>query len=417
MLTARLHVRSEGQVRTEFWLRSEYVTTRLCLRPGDWVKTRFESKIPSFAETQCCLQQYMPGISLARLFISHPVAYWRLNLYAGAPGECNPAWVDTKMEVRPPGISKYTSSVGDLLPGTRIEFLPMGEVRGTLVTREFLAAGKKVQIYDEDDVVLFSGKVIQAAHDATNDTWALTATDDVSEAGLDNEIPMMRYPDIVDALPYDIEDLSEKTLFSTIPVSGITVRYWLGILESLRNARLFFDPGLERHVLSDRPRMWAIKDVLSFTQRVDASQYFNVIIAEQNDSWEEEAERKTTVSEYGDYKLTVDRAGEKIFKATLKSATETLAQDEFGYNELDQVIKTVSRKGISTTTTTYAIQQGKNPYIRSEVSTTVVVGSETPFSERRQKKASLLANPDGTLLVLLNEKREWFEKKQEVTYE
>jgi len=163
--------------------------------------------------------------------------------------------------------------------------------------------------------------------------------------------------------------------------------------------------------------MWAIKDVLSFTQRVDASQYFNVIIAEQNDSWEEEAERKTTVSEYGDYKLTVDRAGEKIFKATLKSATETLAQDEFGYNELDQVIKTVSRKGISTTTTTYAIQQGKNPYIRSEVSTTVVVGSETPFSERRQKKASLLANPDGTLLVLLNEKREWFEKKQEVTYE
>jgi hypothetical protein len=359
----------------------------------------------------------MPGISLARLFISHPVAYWRLNLYAGAPGECNPAWVDTKMEVRPPGISKYTSSVGDLLPGTRIEFLPMGEVRGTLVTREFLAAGKKVQIYDEDDVVLFSGKVIQAAHDATNDTWALTATDDVSEAGLDNEIPMMRYPDIVDALPYDIEDLSEKTLFSTIPVSGITVRYWLGLLESLRNARLFFDPGLERHVLSDRPRMWAIKDVLSFTQRVDASQYFNVIIAEQNDSWEEEAERKTTVSEYGDYKLTVDRAGEKIFKATLKSATETLAQDEFGYNELDQVIKTVSRKGISTTTTTYAIQQGKNPYIRSEVSTTVVVGSETPFSERRQKKASLLANPDGTLLVLLNEKREWFEKKQEVTYE
>ena len=195
------------------------------------------------------------------------------------------------------------------------------------------------------------------------------------------------------------------------------MRYWLGLLESLRNARLFFDPGLERHVLSDRPRMWAIKDVLSFTQRVDASQYFNVIIAEQNDSWEEEAERKTTVSEYGDYKLTVDRAGEKIFKATLKSATETLAQDEFGYNELDQVIKTVSRKGISTTTTTYVIQQGKNPYIRSEVSTTVVVGSETPFSERRQKKASLLANPDGTLLVLLNEKREWFEKKQEVTYE
>lgn len=393
------------------------LTFRLYIRPGERIRARMENLIPSFALVKARQKRFGEAKVSATLSASHYLVGWRLDLYAGEPGECLPAWVDTELEIRPPSISTYISNVGELLPGTTIESLPGGEVKGSLVVREFLAAGERVQIADEDENILFSGKVIQAVYNAENDTWVLSATDDLSESGLDEEIPMSRYPDIVDALPYDIDDLSAKTLFPTVPVAGVTVRYWISLLESLRGARLYFDPETERHILSDRPRTWTIAEALSFAQTIDASQYFNVVMIEQDDNWEEAAARETATSEYGEYELTTDRAGEKIFDARLTGPSGLVVRDKFEYNELHQVIKTVSQKGASTTTTTYTIQQGGNPYIRSEVGVTKEPGSPNPFTERRHKTASLLINPDGTMLVMLFETREWFEVKQEVVFE
>lgn len=92
-------------------------------------------------------------------------------------------------------------------------------------------------------------------------------------------------------------------------------------------------------------------------------------------------------------------------------------QDSFEYNDLHQVIKSVSVKGTKTTTTTYTIQQGDNPFVRSEVAVTIDSAGETAFSERRQTTVSMLRNDDGTMLVLTKETREWFEQEQVIEYE
>lgn len=129
------------------------------------------------------------------------------------------------------------------------------------------------------------------------------------------------------------------------------------------------------------------------------------------------ATRKTDTSEYGEYRLITDRAGEKLYSARLTGPAGVVVQDSFEYNALNQVVKSVSVKGTKTTTTTYTIQQGDNPFVRSEVAVTIDSAGETAFSERRQTTVSLLRNDDGTILVMVKETREWFEQEQVITYE
>lgn len=393
------------------------VTLRLHVRPGDFLKARMEAIIPSFAAVTAKQKRYGAQFVPTRLPLSHCLAGFSMTVRPGAPGEVAPAWVTTEMEIHAFTSLLITSSAGELHAGSMIESLPGGETKATLVLDAFLAAGEPVTIFDGDGNALFAGKVIRASHDAENAQWILSATDDLSEMGLDEEMEMAAYPDVVDALPPGIDDLSRPTRFPTVPVAGVTLREWISTIEALRGARLFYDPSTERYILSDKPRVWTVTDPLSFSENIDASQYFNVAIIEQDDAWEQTATRKIDTSEYGEYRLITDRAGEKLYSARLTGPAGVVVQDSFEYNDLHQVIKSVSVKGTKTTTTTYTIQQGDNPFVLSEVAVTIDSAGETAFSERRQTTVSLLRNDDGTMLVLTKETREWFEQEQVITYE
>jgi hypothetical protein len=393
------------------------VTLRLHMQPGDFLKAKMEAIIPSFAAMTVKQKRYGAQFVLTRLPISHYIADFSMTVRPGEPGDVAPAWVTAEMEIHDYSSLQITSSAGALYAGSIIESLPGGETKASLVVDEFLAAGEPVTITDADDNILFAGKVIRANYDAENAQWVLSATDDLSESGLDEEMEMAAYPDVVDALPPGIDDLSRPTRFPTVPVAGVTLREWISTIEALRGARLFYDPSTERYILSDKPRVWTVTDPLSFSESIDASQYFNVVIIEQDDAWEQDATRKTSTSEYGEYRLVTDRAGEKLYSARLTGPAGVVVQDSFEYNNLNQVIKAVSIKGTKTTTTTYTIQQGDNPFIRSEVAVTIDSTGETAFSERRQTTVSLLRNDDGTMLVLTKETREWFEQEQVIEYE
>lgn len=393
------------------------VTLRLHVRPGDFLKAKMEAIIPSFAAVTAKQKRYGEQSVSTRLPLSHYLAWFSMTVRPGVPGEVAPAWVTAEMEIHAFTSPLVTSSAGELHAGSMIESLPGGENKASLVVDEFLAAGEQVRITDADENILFAGKIIRANYDAENAQWILSATDDLSESGMDEEMEMAAYPDVVDALPDGIDDLSAPTRFPTVPVAGITLREWISTIEALRGARLFYDPSTERYILSDKPRVWTVTDPLSFSENIDASQYFNVVIIEQDDAWEQTATRKTDTSEYGEYRLITDRAGEKLYSARLTGPAGVVVQDSFEYNDLHQVIKSVSAKGTKTTTTTYTIQQGDNPFVRSEVAVTIDSAGETAFSERRQTTVSMLRNDDGTMLVLTKETREWFETEQVITYE
>lgn len=393
------------------------VTLRLHVRPGDFLKAKMEAIIPSFAAVTAKQNRYGAQFVPTLQPLSHCLAGFSMTVRPGAPGEVAPAWVTTEMEIHAFTSLLITSSAGELHAGSMIESLPGGETKATLVLDAFLAAGEIVTITDGDENVLFAGKIIRANYDAENAQWILSATDDLSESGMDEEMEMAAYPDVVDALPDGIDDLSAPTRFPTVPVAGVTLREWISTIEALRGARLFYDPSTERYILSDKPRVWTITDPLSFSENIDASQYFNVAIIEQDDAWEQTATRKIDTSEYGEYRLITDRAGEKLYSARLTGPAGVVVQDSFEYNALNQVVKSVSVKGTKTTTTTYTIQQGDNPFVRSEVAVTIDSAGETAFSERRQTTVSMLRNDDGTMLVLMKETREWFEQEQVITYE
>lgn len=393
------------------------VTLRLHVRPGDFLKAKMEAIIPSFAAVTAKQNRYGAQFVPTLQPLSHCLAGFSMTVRPGAPGEVAPAWVTTEMEIHAFTSLLITSSAGELHAGSMIESLPGGETKGTLVLDAFLPAGEIVTITDGDENVLFAGKIIRANYDAENAQWILSATDDLSESGMDEEMEMAAYPDVVDALPDGIDDLSAPTRFPTVPVAGVTLREWISTIEALRGARLFYDPSTERYILSDKPRVWTITDPLSFSENIDASQYFNVAIIEQDDAWEQTATRKIDTSEYGEYRLITDRAGEKLYSARLTGPAGVVVQDSFEYNALNQVVKSVSVKGTKTTTTTYTIQQGDNPFVRSEVAVTIDSAGETAFSERRQTTVSMLRNDDGTMLVLMKETREWFEQEQVITYE
>lgn len=383
-----------------------------------WIKVKMEFNIPSFAFLGTRQHRYSMASTLVKIPIMRSYVLTTMGIYPGAPGEVSPAYVPATMTIILSSFLSITSSIGEMFEGSFLESLSSGETKAELVVKESVNAGTRITITDEVGSVLFSGKSIRSTYDESTDLWSVTAVDPLSEAGLNVEFPLTKEEDVADAIPFEFDDLSQKTLFPTVPVeSGITLKYWIELLEALRGAKLYYDPNGERYVLSDKPRVWQVPEVLTFTETIDPSQYSNMVIVEQDDSWEEGAVRETKTTVYGGFKLITDRAGEQIYMAGLTGADGTIAINSFVYDGIHQVVKTTSIKGTKTTTTDYTIQPGDNPYIRSIITVTLDTLSETAFSERKVKTVNTLTNSDGTILIMITESREWFEKEQVIEYE
>ncbi|HQQ90216.1 MAG TPA: hypothetical protein PLU82_08345, partial [Oscillospiraceae bacterium] len=120
-----------------------------------------------------------------------------------------------------------------------MESLPNGETKAALVLRSSVPAGKTVSVSTVDELTLFTGSVVRSTYDAESDTWTVTAADPLSAQGMDEEFEITRASDVADVIPFEFLDLSQGTAFPTVPVSdGITLRYWVQLLEALRGARL-----------------------------------------------------------------------------------------------------------------------------------------------------------------------------------
>ncbi len=365
--------------------------------------------MPSFASMRTKLDYHAERIVPVEMGWSHFLVPWALALRSAEPGIGTCAWeIEIKQTVDP----RITSSAGDLLPGTTLDSLPNGETKATLVLRKSIPAGEAVSVCTADDLTLFTGHVVRSSYNAENDTWTVTAADPLSAQGLDEEFEIKRGEDAADQIPFEFLDLSERTAFPTVPVSdGITLRYWVQLLAALRGARLYYDPVAESYVLSDSPRRWGLKNVLAFGEEVDASQYFNLVVAEQDDSWEEPSDRKTEKSTYGAYVLTVDHAGEKIYSTRLEQGGSRLVNEVFEYDAEHRLIKQTSKKDTKTTTTTYLIQPGERPFIRNETSVTSDTESEFDFDERRIKNVDIGVRDERSLVARIVETREWWSTK------
>jgi hypothetical protein len=365
------------------------------------------ARIPAKQIMRATLMYHAAALLPTVIGLSQNLLPWTIAIRSDEAGTAEAPWEITIRQTTDPRI---TSSEGTLLPGSHVESLPNGETKASLVLRASVPAGKTVSVSTVDELTLFTGSVVRSIYDAESDTWTITAADPLSAQGMDEEFEIVRAGDVADVIPFEFLDLSQGTAFPTVPVSdGITLRYWVQMLEALRGARLYYDPVAESYVLSDNPRAWNLSKVLTFSEEVDASQYFNLVVAEQNDSWEENAARATTTKDYQSYRLTVDRAGDKIFSARLTRAGATLVDEAFEYDADNQLTRQVSKKDTKTTTSEYTIQPGDVPFVKREMSVTVDSASETEFDERTIKSVDVAANEDESLVVRITETREWWE--------
>lgn len=374
---------------------------------SDRFRWQMTARIPARQLMRAVLLYHAAALLPARMGFSQNLLPWTIDIRSDEAGTGSCPWEITIRSTTDPRI---TSSEGALLPGSYLESLPNGETKAALVLRASVPAGKTVSVSTVDELTLFSGSVVRSAYDAESDTWTVTAADPLSAQGMDEEFEIVRAGDVADVIPFEFLDLSDGTAFPTVPVSdGITLRYWVQLLEALRGARLYYDPVAESYVLSDNPRLWNLSKVLAFSEEVDASQYFNLVVAEQNDSWEENAARATTTKDYESYRLTVDRAGDKIFSARLTKAGATLVDELFEYDADNQLTRQISKKDSKTTTTEYVIQPGEVPFVRREMSVTVDPSTETEFDERRIRSVDAALSDERSLVVRVIETREWWE--------
>lgn len=390
---------------------------------SDRFRWQMTARIPAREVMRATLMYHAAALLPVALGLSQNLLPWTIAIRSDEAGTAEAPW---EIEIKAASDSRITSSEGALLPGSYMESLPNGETKTALVLRSSVPAGKTVSVSTVDELTLFTGSVVRSTYDAEADTWTVTAADPLSAQGLDEEFEIVRAGDVADVIPFEFLDLSQGTAFPTVPVSdGITLRYWVQLLEALRGARLYYDPVEGSYVLSDNPRVWNLSKVLTFSEEVDASQYFNLVVAEQNDSWEEAAARATTEKTYGLYTLVVDRAGEQIYSAKLyrdyvfgisAAGSGTVLVDEaFEYDAENQLTRQVSKKDTKTTTTEYLIQPGDVPFIKREMSVTVDSNSETEFDERVIKSVDVAANEDESLVVRTLETREWWEGETETT--
>lgn len=384
---------------------------------SDRIRWQMTARIPAKQIMRATLMYHAAALLPVALGLSQNLLPWTIAIRSDEAGTGRSPW---EIEIRQTTDPRITSSEGALLPGSHVESLPNGETKAALVLRASVPAGKTVSVSTVDELTLFTGSVVRSTYDAESDTWVVTAADPLSAQGMDEEFEITRASDVADVIPFEFLDLSQGTAFPTVPVSdGITLRYWIQLLEALRGARLYYDPTVEGYVLSGNPRVWNLSKVLSFSEEIDASQYFNLVVAEQNDSWEEAAARATTEKTYGLYTLVVDRAGEQIYSAKLyrdyvfgisAAGSGTVLVDEaFEYDADNQLTRQVSKKDTKTTTTEYLIQPGDVPYIKREMSVTVDSTSDTEFDERVIKSVDVAANEDESLVVRTLETREWWE--------
>ena len=374
---------------------------------SDLFRWQMTARIPAKQIMRATLMYHAAALLPTVIGLSQNLLPWTIAIRSDEAGTAEAPWEITIRQTTDPRI---TSSEGTLLPGSHVESLPNGETKASLVLRASVPAGKTVSVSTVDELTLFTGSVVRSIYDAESDTWTITAADPLSAQGMDEEFEIVRAGDVADVIPFEFLDLSQGTAFPTVPVSdGITLRYWVQLLEALRGARLYYDPVAESYVLSDNPRAWNLSKVLTFSEEVDASQYFNLVVAEQNDSWEENAARATTTKDYQSYRLTVDRAGDKIFSARLTRAGATLVDEAFEYDADNQLTRQVSKKDTKTTTSEYTIQPGDVPFVKREMSVTVDSASETEFDERTIKSVDVAANEDESLVVRITETREWWE--------
>lgn len=384
---------------------------------SDRFRWQMTARIPAKEIMRATLMYHAAALLPSVLGLSQNLLPWTIAIRSDEAGTAEAPW---EITIKAASDSRITSSEGALLPGSYMESLPNGETKAALVLRASVPAGKTVSVSTVDELTLFTGSVVRSIYDAESDTWTITAADPLSAQGMDEEFEIVRAGDIADVIPFEFLDLSQGTAFPTVPVSdGITLRYWVQLLEALRGARLYYDPVEGSYVLSDNPRAWNLSKVLAFSEEVDASQYFNLVVAEQNDSWEENAARATTEKTYGLYTLVVDRAGEQIHSAKLyrdyvvgisaAGSGTVLVDESFEYDADNQLTRQVSKKDTKTTTTEYLIQPGDVPFVKREMSVTVDSESETEFDERRIKTVDVASDKDESLVVRILETREWWE--------
>ena len=173
-----------------------------------------------------------------------------------------------------------------------------------------------------------------------------------------------------------------------------------------------------RYEKARNPGGKCVNDSISFSEDFDAKRYYNMVVAEQDDSWEEAATRETKTTTYREYTLVVDRTGDQVHKVTLTKDGTVFVDESMTFDDKHNVINQISRKRELKTVTDYDLWTGGgDSFVQRERSTTTEDGSETPFSERRTKLVNAITNEDGTLLVVIEEEREWFEKEQVIEYE
>lgn len=302
------------------------------------------------------------------------------------------------------------SSAGQLLPGSSLDSLPNGETQCTLVLRNAPVTGEEISVWTADGVVLFSGSIARSTYDASADTWTVVASDPLSAKSLDDEISVDTAREITEVLPFEIIDMTLPSEYQTIPgLERITMRYWVQMLEILKDARLFYDSFEGVYVLSNLPRVWKIQRLLSFSEEIDAMQYFNVVVVEQDDTWEEPATREKRTKEYKGFTLKTDAEGEKVHSMYLSKGNEVVVDESLEYDERHQLVRSQSKKDAKTTTKQYTIYNGEVPYITRELMLTIDSEGEAAFDERVDKRTEVVTSDEGDIVVRVVESREYWE--------
>jgi len=270
--------------------------------------------------------------------------------------------------------------------------------------------GEEISVWTADGVVLFSGSIARSTYDASADTWTVVASDPLSAKSLDDEISVDTAREITEVLPFEIIDMTLPSEYQTIPgLERITMRYWVQMLEILKDARLFYDSFEGVYVLSNLPRVWKIQRLLSFSEEIDAMQYFNVVVVEQDDTWEEPATREKRTKEYKGFTLKTDAEGEKVHSMYLSKGSEVVVDESLEYDERHQLVRSQSKKDAKTTTKQYTIYNGEVPYITREMTLTVDSEGKTAFDERIDKRTEVVTSDEGDIVVRVVESREYWE--------
>lgn len=311
------------------------------------------------------LSMQIARVSSLQLTIPISRAFMALSLPVASSPSTETITLTMPVSMIPASSLTFATDDGHQLIGATIKYDSTGNATATFRIDYKPTYGDRISIVQNDDIVIFSGRVTEVKKTAGEIGWRVVLSDDL-KALTDAKVIVPKAEDVADAFKailteYDIPvyDNSERTFFPTHYTGDeVSISLLREIIEACRNSRLTLLPE-GGYVLSNEPRRWVLESgkAFSYTDVVDVDHYANRIIVfvdEEYTQWVEELE--DTTQTYGGFTVRKKNKGEQVHYIKASRGAEVLSEETSEWNENNYLSRHEAQKDGVNTTTEYTIE-------------------------------------------------------------